>query len=127
MDGQPAAACLQPSDLIDDHELSTVDEDRLAHEGIADQLAALVRTVKAPSNIALYGPPFIPPTCETPSGGSDQPPCDAAALAEVVVIGPRAIPLDVGTRGLRRAAVELHPAMHPDHRLHDVRRQPTDP
>lgn len=49
-------ACLQAEDLIDDHELATVDEDRLAHAGIADQLAALVRTVKTPSNIALYGP-----------------------------------------------------------------------
>lgn len=51
-----AGVCLRPEDLIDDHELSSIDDDRLAHAGIADQLAALVRTVKTPSNIALYGP-----------------------------------------------------------------------
>lgn len=49
-------SCLHKDDLIDDHELASVDDDRLAHAGIADQLAALVRTVKTPSNIALYGP-----------------------------------------------------------------------
>lgn len=59
--------------------------------------------------------------------GRGEPGRHSAALGEVVVICPRAIPLDVGACGLRRAVVELHPAMHPDHRLHDVRRQPTDP
>jgi len=52
---------------------------------------------------------------------------DAGPLAEVVVIGPRTVALDIGTGGLRCAVVELHAAMHADHRLHDVRRQPTDP
>ena len=59
--------------------------------------------------------------------GRGEPLGDAGALAEVVVVGPRAVALDVGAGGLRRAVVELHAAMHPDHRLHDVRRQPTDP
>lgn len=47
---------LQPDDLLDDRELAAVEDDRLAHEGIVDQLAALARTVPTPSNIALYGP-----------------------------------------------------------------------
>lgn len=55
-------------------------------------------------------------------------PCrDPAALAEVVVIRPRTVALDVDARGLRRAVVELHASVHADHRLNDVRRQPTDP
>jgi len=62
-----------------------------------------------------------------PARGRCEAGSHSAALAEVVVVRPGAIPLDVGARGLRRAAVELHPAIHPDHRLHDVRRQPTDP
>ena len=60
-------------------------------------------------------------------GGGDQPHRDAAAFREVVVVRPRPVALDVGPRSSRRSAVELHPSVHPDHRLHDVRRQPTDP
>jgi len=41
---------------LDDRELAAVKDDRLAHEGIVDQLAALATTVATPSNIALYGP-----------------------------------------------------------------------
>lgn len=47
---------------------------------------------------------------------------DARAPAEVVVVGSRTVALDVGASGLPRAVVELHAAMHPDHRLNDVRR-----
>ncbi len=59
--------------------------------------------------------------------GRSEPLGDAAVLAEVVVIGPRTVALDIGTRGLRRAVVELHAAVHADHRPNDVSRQPTDP
>lgn len=47
---------LLPDDLLDDRELAAAKDDRLAHEGIVDQLAALATTVTMPSNIALYGP-----------------------------------------------------------------------
>lgn len=47
---------LHPDDLLDDRELAAAKDDRLAHEGIVDQLAALATTVTMPSNIALYGP-----------------------------------------------------------------------
>ncbi|OLT44654.1 hypothetical protein BJF86_11925 [Serinicoccus sp. CNJ-927] len=47
---------LHPDDLVDDRELAAAKDDRLAHEGIVDQLAALATTVTTPSNIALYGP-----------------------------------------------------------------------
>ncbi|OLT37346.1 hypothetical protein BJF84_27710 [Rhodococcus sp. CUA-806] len=47
---------LLPADLLEDRELATAKDDRLAHEGIVDQLAALATTVTTPSNIALYGP-----------------------------------------------------------------------
>lgn len=40
---------------------------------------------------------------------------DAGALAEVVVVGSGSVALDVGTGGLRRAGVELHPAVHSNH------------
>lgn len=54
----PATAShhLHPDDLIDDREVTAPDEDRLAHQGIVDQLASLAIEVKTPSNIALYGP-----------------------------------------------------------------------
>lgn len=54
--GHTGAPTLLPDDLLDDRELAAAEDDRLAHEGIVDQLAALVTTVSAPSNIALYGP-----------------------------------------------------------------------
>ena len=47
---------LHAGDLLDDRELADAEDDRLAHEGIVDQLAALATTVATPSNIALYGP-----------------------------------------------------------------------
>jgi len=47
---------LHADDLIRDRELVSVDDDRLAHAGIVDQLEALVTSVPTPSNIALYGP-----------------------------------------------------------------------
>lgn len=47
---------LLAGDLVDDRELADSDQDRLAHGGIVDQLAALSTTVNTPSNIALYGP-----------------------------------------------------------------------
>jgi hypothetical protein len=47
----------------------------------------------------------------------------ASALDEIVVIRSRPVPLDVGAGRLRGTAVELHPAMHADHRPADVRRQ----
>jgi len=63
-----------------------------------------------------------------PAGGcGDEQLDDAAALGEVVVIGPRTIGLDIGPSCSCGAVVELHSAMHADHRLDDVRRQPTDP
>ncbi|MGJ3403984.1 KAP family P-loop NTPase fold protein [Glutamicibacter sp. Je.9.36] len=43
-------------ELIDDKEVSGLDEDRLSHDGVAIQLAELVCSVPTPSNIALYGP-----------------------------------------------------------------------
>ncbi len=49
------------------------------------------------------------------SRGRDQALGDAAALAEVVVVGPGAITLNVGAGGLRCATVELHAAVHPNH------------
>jgi hypothetical protein len=60
-------------------------------------------------------------------GSGDEPGRDAAALGEVVVVRSRPAALDVGPSSSRRAAVELHPTVHPDHRLLNVRRQPTDP
>ena len=47
---------LQADDLIDDRELSTATDDRLAHVDLVNHLAALATTVPTPSNIALYGP-----------------------------------------------------------------------
>ncbi|MCQ1954075.1 P-loop NTPase fold protein [Arthrobacter sp. zg-Y238] len=47
---------LHRDDLIEDRELAAATDDRLAHEGIVNQLAALVKSVNTPSNIALYGP-----------------------------------------------------------------------
>ncbi|EWS82983.1 KAP family P-loop NTPase fold protein [Brachybacterium phenoliresistens] len=47
---------LRPDDLVEDRELAAAEDDRLAHDGIVDQLAALATTVPTPSNIALYGP-----------------------------------------------------------------------
>lgn len=47
---------LRSDDLVDDRELAAAKDDRLAHGGIVDQLAALATTVTTPSNIALYGP-----------------------------------------------------------------------
>lgn len=47
---------LHPDDLVDDRELAAVEDDRLAHAGIVDQLAALTTTVTPPANVALYGP-----------------------------------------------------------------------
>jgi len=60
-------------------------------------------------------------------GSGGEPFSDARALGEVVVVRAGAITLHVGLGSPRRATVELHPATHPDHRLNDVRRQPTDP
>lgn len=54
--GHTGVPNLDPDDLIDDRELAAEKDDRLAHDGIVDQLAALATTVKTPSNIALYGP-----------------------------------------------------------------------
>ncbi|SDT70711.1 P-loop NTPase fold protein [Jiangella sp. DSM 45060] len=54
--GNAGAVKLHPGDLVDDRELAAVEDDRLAHEGIVDQLAALVTSVNTPSNVALYGP-----------------------------------------------------------------------
>ncbi|MDH2413953.1 P-loop NTPase fold protein [Nocardioides sp. CER19] len=55
--GQASVAVqLDPSDLIEDRELEAATDDRLAHTGIVDQLAALTTSVKTPANIALYGP-----------------------------------------------------------------------
>lgn len=51
-----AGVTLHIDDLVDDRELAASTDDRLAHEGIVDQLAALATSVKTPSNIALYGP-----------------------------------------------------------------------
>ncbi|MFE4455917.1 P-loop NTPase fold protein [Nocardia tengchongensis] len=42
-------------DLIDDEEIRTAENDRLAHEQIATQLAELAIAVPTQSNIALYG------------------------------------------------------------------------
>ncbi|VTR75479.1 hypothetical protein [Cellulomonas hominis] len=56
------APILHDDDLIDDREVASVDQDRLAHDGIVDQLVALATSVATPSNIALYGPP-APRTC----------------------------------------------------------------
>ena len=47
---------LRADDLVDDRELAVAEDDRLAHEGIVDQLAALATTVATPANVALYGP-----------------------------------------------------------------------
>jgi hypothetical protein len=47
---------LLPGDLVDDREVADVSGDQLSHAQIANQLGELVRTVPAPSNVALYGP-----------------------------------------------------------------------
>lgn len=52
----PGGMALHRDDLIEDRELAEAKDDRLAHEGIVNQLAALVKSVNTPSNIALYGP-----------------------------------------------------------------------
>lgn len=52
---------------------------------------------------------------------------DAGALAEVVVVCPGSVALDLGTGGLGGAAVELHSATHANHLDQasvDYRRQP---
>ena len=46
-------------------------------------------------------------------GGGDQPVGESAALAQVVVVCTRPIPLKIGPGGAGSAAVELHPTMHP--------------
>jgi hypothetical protein len=48
-------------------------------------------------------------------GGGCQSDGDTGALPEVVIISAGSIALDVGTRRIRCAAVELDPAMHPHH------------
>ena len=53
---ESAPPLLELGDLFDDQEVSTAGADKLAHLRIADQLAALVVTVPARSNVALYGP-----------------------------------------------------------------------
>jgi hypothetical protein len=47
---------LKTGDLFADQEVSSAEADRLSHSRIADQLAELVETVPARSNVALYGP-----------------------------------------------------------------------
>ncbi|MFG2825036.1 P-loop NTPase fold protein [Kitasatospora sp. NPDC048365] len=47
---------LRNTDLVQDREVAALDDDKLAHEHIADQLEQLVTTVPTPTNIALYGP-----------------------------------------------------------------------
>lgn len=54
--GESESVELHRDDLVDDRELAAVTDDRLAHAGIVDQLAALATSVQTPSNIALYGP-----------------------------------------------------------------------
>lgn len=54
--GKAGTFHLHPEDLVDDRELAAVEDDRLGHEGIVRQLAALASAVGTPSNIALYGP-----------------------------------------------------------------------
>ncbi len=80
-----------------------------------------------PSDPLLVGLPVHRPDMFEAVRGCLDPGREASPLGEVVVIRARVVALDIGARGLRRAPVELHPAMHPDHRLNDVRRQPTDP
>jgi hypothetical protein len=55
-DVRASTPILHDEDLIDDREVVSVDQDRLAHDGIVDQLVALATSVATPSNIALYGP-----------------------------------------------------------------------
>lgn len=52
----PGFRVLNAGDLVEDREVSEVESDRLSHAQIATQLAELVRTIPAPSNVALYGP-----------------------------------------------------------------------
>lgn len=47
---------LPARELIDDKEVAGLDEDRLGHDGVAQQLAELVCSIPTPSNVALYGP-----------------------------------------------------------------------
>jgi hypothetical protein len=42
-------------ELIDDRAITAIEQDRLRHAGFAEELAQLVRNVKAPANIALFG------------------------------------------------------------------------
>lgn len=42
-------------ELIEDREVARLDDDQLDHAGIAKQLAQLVISIPAPSNVALYG------------------------------------------------------------------------
>jgi hypothetical protein len=42
-------------ELIDDRAIEKPDQDELRHAGFAEELAELVRVVRAPSNIALFG------------------------------------------------------------------------
>lgn len=44
------------AELIDDREVAGTDQDQLGHAQVAAQLEGLVRSVKTPTNIALYGP-----------------------------------------------------------------------
>lgn len=45
-----------PGELIDDREVAGTDQDRLGHDQVAAELEALVRGVRTPTNVALYGP-----------------------------------------------------------------------
>ncbi|WP_336633662.1 MULTISPECIES: KAP family P-loop NTPase fold protein [unclassified Microbacterium] len=47
---------LRAKELIDDKEVAGLEEDRLGHDEVAQQLAELVCSVPTPSNVALYGP-----------------------------------------------------------------------
>lgn len=49
-------ALLTAADLIPDHVLAETDTDRLRHEPIVREVAALATAVETPSNIVLFGP-----------------------------------------------------------------------
>lgn len=43
-------------ELIEDHEIRSLDQDQFGHAAIAERLHDLVLTIATPSNVALYGP-----------------------------------------------------------------------
>ena len=55
-DSQETTASLLPGELITDRHIASLDQDRLRHAPVADEIAQLATGVQMPCNIAVYAP-----------------------------------------------------------------------